>query len=256
MKKTILTGLASCGLALLLAGPIAAQSANQQRINDTKQAVSDYVFLRQTISEEKNEWRVYKEVADRRIEFFKAEIEQLDKDIAELESKRTSASAEINARKEEIAELRAANNVVLNAVPELESRVQAIAAYLPTPLKQRVGPLLSQLGSAKQAAPRVAIVIGILNEIDKFNSEWSLGGDVIENRPVDVLYMGLAIGFYASGDGEVGGTLTPAKGDWQRQQNNDLGPTVARLLAFYNGEIKPAELSPLPLQVTDISAGN
>ena len=255
MKKTTLIGLGALGAALLATSPLVAQSGNEQRIKDTQQAVTDYVFMRQQIAKAKNEWRVYQDVTQRRIDFFENEIEQLTKEIEEANTQISSAQETIDAKREDIKKKRAANNVVLNAAPKTEARVRPLAEALPDPLQRKLSTLLSQLGRPTQAAQKMAIVIGVLNEIDKFNSEWTLDNMQVDNVSVDVLYMGLAGGFYADANGSVGGILTPAKGEWKKEERNNLAPAIATLIKYYQGNLKPAVFSPLPLQVTNVSLG-
>lgn len=254
MKTTTLIGLGALGAALMATTPLAAQG-NQERIKQTEQAVSDYVFLRQQIAETKNEWRVYQDVTNRRIEFFESEITQLKEAIASAQEEISTAQETIDAKRQEIALKRAANNVVLDAAPAIEARIRTLAEYLPEPLQNKLSTLLGQLGSPRQAAQRMAIVIGVLNEIDKFNSEWTLDGTQVDNVSVDVLYMGLSTAFYADENGTIGGIMKPAKGQWTRQDNNDLAPQIALLIKYYQGDVKPATFTPLPLEVTNLNLG-
>jgi hypothetical protein len=253
MKKPTLIGLGALGAALLATPPLLAQSATQERIKQTEQAVSEFVFVRQQIAQTKNEWRVYEEVTKRRIEFFENEIAQLRSEITAANEQISSAQATIDAKRQDIGLKRAANNVVLDAAPAIEARVRSLAEYLPRPLQTKLRTLLGQLGTPRQAAQRMAIVIGILNEVDKFNSEWVLDGDQIGNVAVDVLYMGLATAFYADENGTVGGVKRPAKGQWTNEERNDLAPDIARLIEFYQGKRKPTVFTPVPLQVTEIA---
>ncbi|MFP4282414.1 MAG: DUF3450 family protein, partial [Opitutales bacterium] len=248
-----LIGLGAVTAAVLATPQLAAQGAAQGQISETEQAVTDFVFLRQQIAETKNEWRVYEDVAQRRIEFFEAEIEQLQSQIEEARGRISSAQQTIDEKQQEIAEKRAANNVVLEAAPRYEEQVRAIAEFFPEPLQTKLNPLLSQLGRPRQAAQKMAIVMGILNEVDKFNSEWSFSGRQVGNTSVDVLYMGLSAGFYADQNGTVGGVLRPAKDGWEQEDMPELAPALATLIQFYQGELKPAVLTPVPLEVSDVS---
>lgn len=254
MKKAHFTRLALFGMSALCAPLVPAQTT-QERINDTKQAVTDYVFLRQQIAEAKNEWRVYQEVTTRRIEFFQEEIERLEGEISRSDETRSSAEIVIAERRATISELEGANNIVAASMPGLETRLTGISEYFPTPLKDRVKPLLDQLGKPRQAAQRMALVIGIMNEVDKFNSSWESASEQVDNLIVTTLYMGLAGGFYASADGSMGGYLVPAKGEWTKVPDNEAAPRIALAIKYYNSEIKPAELVPLKLEATTISFG-
>ncbi len=254
MNKVILTRLAALG-ACALAIPAAMGQNTQERINETKQAVSDYVFLRQQIAQTKNNWRVYEEVTSRRIEFFEAEIERLRDEIARTQDTRSMAQQVIEERRQDINRLQSANDFVNQSMPELESKVASLAEYFPPPLRNRVGPLLDQLGNPRQAAQRMALVIGILNEFDRFNSDWSDSSSQVGTSLVNVLYMGMAGGFYSNAEGSVGGYLIPAPGQWEQVEDNSIAPQVAAAIRFFRQEVRPSELVPLPLQVQDLPIG-
>lgn len=253
MKNSAFSGLGVIALSLLASTPIFAQ-AEQTPIKKTQQAVTDYVFARQQIAETKSEWRVYKEVAERRIDFFESEIASLKDRIEAAESTVSSAQETINAKQQEIAVLRTANKVVLDLAPEYEARVRNLSRSLPAPLTRKLSALLDQLGKPKQAAQRMAIVIGILNEIDKFNSEWTVDGDQIGNTTVNILYMGLTMGFYADENGTVGGLVIPTASGWERRENNALASAISTLIKFRLGEVKPATFIPLPVEITEITS--
>lgn len=255
MKSSTLISLGAFGAALMATSPLFAQTGNAARIKETEQAVTDYVHMRQQIAETKNAWKVYQDVTQRRIDFFESELTELNTQIANAQDRISAAQETIDAKHQDIELKRAANNVVLNAAPAIEARVRAIAEYLPSPLKTKVRTLLGQLGSPRQAAAKMALVIGILNEIDKFNGEWTLDGTQVENVTVDVLYMGLATAYYADQNGTVGGILKPAKGEWIQVEHNELAPAIATLIKYYQGDIKPTIFSTLPLEVTDVTLG-
>lgn len=257
MNRNLLTGLKilSAGALLTASGGIlSAQSDTviQEKIKKTEQAVTDYVFQRQQLAQAKNEWNVYKEVSERRVEFFSQEIERLEGEIEKLEGKRSTATRIIGEKKAKIEELEAANRVVLEKVPEYEVKLRELSQYFPDPLKRRVSATVEQLGRPTQAADRMVIVIGILNEIDKFNSEWTIDSSRVGNSLVDVLYMGLAGGYYASEDGTIGGILVPAKGGWTMEEDNSVAQGVALAIKYYRNEIKPAALVPVPAKVSSL----
>jgi|TARA_B110000438_G_scaffold303242_1_gene363880 hypothetical protein len=253
MKKLALSGLGVIAL-LLLANPLLVAQAPKTPIEKTQQAVSDYVFSRQQIAQTKNEWKVYKEVSERRIEFFESEIEALKAQIETAENTVSSAQMTISTKQDEIAALRKANKVVLDFAPEYEARIRALSKTLPAPLSKKLSALTDQLGKPKQAAQRMAIVIGILNEIDKFNSEWTIDGEQIGKTTVNVLYMGLSMGFYADENGTVGGLIIPTADGWERRENNALAPAISTLIKFRLGEVKPATFTPLPIEITEITS--
>jgi len=252
MNKKLLNGLFALSLSAVTVAISHADQATE--IADTKQAVKDYVFQRQELATKKHEWLVYQDVTTRRIEFFSKEIERLTQEIEAISDVRSSAEAKIAEKNSQIEALQEANNIVLKAVPAYEAKIATLAQYFPAPLKKKVQPLLDNLGRSKQAAQRMALVLGILNEVDKFNTEWTSDSFEVDGTLVDVLYMGLSTAFYANEKGTIGGTLNPAKGEWERVPANELAPEIAKSIIFYRGKVKPAELVPVPLQITEVGS--
>jgi hypothetical protein len=259
MKKTILYGMA----ALIAGTTLQAQdqAAVQKEIAKARQVIEEYVDTRQEIAEAKNEWESYQELTQRRIALYEDEIAELSATIKKAEDETTQAERSIAGIKEDIAKLRSANNIVASALPAFEDKVRELYAYFPAPLKDKVQSLVQQLGKGSQASNRMALVIGILNEVDKFNSDYTL--DTIEKslpsgqtKLVDVIYLGLAVAYYADADGQVGGVGTPAAGDWKWTEQNDLAPAIREAVLYYEGEIKPAALVDLPVEIQNLTIGN
>jgi hypothetical protein len=259
MKKKIL-----CGLAALVAGTaLHAQdeAAVQKEIEKAREVISKYVETRQEIARVKNEWKSYQELTQRRIDLYEREIDQLSDLIAAAEKDTTQAERQIAAVREEIAELRAANDIVAKALPAYEDKMREMYTYFPAPLQSKVERLVKQLGKSRQASDRMAILIGVLNEVDKFNSDYNF--DSFEKKLpngetllVDVIYLGLAVAYYADSEGTIGGVGVPAAGGWTWSENNDLAPAIRDSILYYNGDIKPAMLVELPVEIQNLTIGN
>lgn len=260
MNRKILYGLT----ALIIALPQTQardEQAVQKEIATAKTVISEYVNTRQQIARIKAEWEVYRELAARRISLYEREITQLRRQIERAEEQTTQAEREIARIRGEIAEFRSANDIVAQALPPLEDQLREIAEYFPAPLLDKVGRLVRQLGRSGQATERMAVLLGILSEVDKFNSEFTMVPaerrlDSGETRLVDVVYMGLSLAYYADRDGTIGGIIRPAKGGWEWEEDNGRAPEIRRALQFYSGDVKPADLVELPLEVKTISFDN
>lgn len=259
MKKMLLTGLA----ALVLTAPAQAQDeqATRLQIEKTREVIAQYVKTRQEIARVKNEWKAYQELSDRRIDLYEREIRKLSETISAAEEQTTQAEREIARIRDEIAQLRGANNIVAKALPAIEDKVRELYQYFPSPLKNKVQRLVQQLGKSRQASDRMAIVIGILNEVDKFNAEFNFDTQEKslpsgETRLVDVIYIGLAVAYYADKEGTVGGIGVPAEGEWAWTERNDIAPAIRDAVLYYNDEIKPAMLVELPVTIQDLTIGN
>jgi hypothetical protein len=260
MNKKLLYGLG----ALILGTSLQAQeteSAVQKEIEKTREVIAQYVKTRQEIARVKNEWKSYQELTQRRIDLYEREIRQLSETIEVAEEQTTQAEREIARIRDEINVLRSANDIVADALPALEDKMRELYQYFPKPLKTKVQRLVQQLGKSRQASDRMAIVIGILNEVDKFNAEFNFDKDEKtlpsgETVLVDKIYIGLSVGYYADSEGTIGGVGVPAEGEWVWEERNDLAPAIRDAVLYYNGEIKPAMLVDLPVDVQNLTIGN
>ena len=251
-------------MAALIAGTTLQaqnQAAVQKEIELAREVIESYVETRQKIAKEENEWRSYQELTQRRIDLYQDEIAQLEDTIKEAEEQTTAAERKIAEVRSEIQVLRSATEIVSSSLPSLEQKVRELYAYFPAPLRDKVTNLVQQLGNKTlQTSDRMALVIGVLNEVDKFNSgfthvtdEMKLGN---ETKLVDVLYLGLAVAYYADKDGQIGGRLVPAEKQWQWERNNELAPLVHQAILYYTNEVKPAMMVDLPIEIKNLTIGN
>lgn len=263
MKKTFLCGLIALFTGSLAFGqtPSPSQAEVQKEIAVAREVISRYVTTRQQIARLRNEWNSYQEITDRRIRLYEQEIARLSETIRAAQEDTTQAERVIAGIRDEIAEMRRANDIIRQAVPELEGKLLELAQFFPDPLRNRINPLLQRIGKSRSASDSMAVIIGIMNEVDRFNADFNQdsmqkrlpSGEV---RLVDVIYVGLALAYYADAEGTVGGVGFPAEGGWQWTERNDLASNIRRSIQFYQGQIKPAMMVDLPVEVKNIRISN
>ncbi len=156
---------------------------------------------------DRREWASYQELTERRISLYNDEVTDLEAIIKDAEEQTTSAEREISGIRSDIQVLRSATQVVTDSLPALEQKVRELYAYFPSPLKDKVTPLVQKLGTKKMpTSDRMALIIGVLNEVDKFNTDFTHITDEIkignETKLVDVLYLGVAVAYYADKEGK------------------------------------------------------
>ncbi|MDP0501621.1 MAG: DUF3450 family protein [Verrucomicrobiota bacterium JB022] len=256
MKKTTRFGL--CAVALCATSLAAQQNtaAVKQEIDSTRNSISEYVRVRQDIAKARNEWQAEKEIIQRRIDLFEQEKADLQERIATAQERASSAQQVISEKRSQISQLTSATNVVRDKLPDYEAQIAAMIDYLPAPLKRDVEKLTPSLGKGP-VSNRMAVVIGILNQIERFNSQFIITTDLKQtadgqSKSVDVLYLGLAQAYYVDQEGTIAGIGTPAKGGWQWTERNDLAPQIQKAFIYYRGDVKPAEFVELPINVTDV----
>ncbi len=258
--KHILTG--SLFILVLWAAPAAVRAQNEAEIEEARAQIEQWVQVRQIISKEKTQWREEKKLLQERTELYKNEIVELDNQIETAEEDATAAGEKRRQLETEMEELSLAKEVIDEAAPKYEQRLLAISQFFPAPLRKKVKPLLSRIPKAGQrtklsTSERMAVIAGILNEVDKFNSEVTKETEMrtgANGKPVAVqtLYFGLGRGFFVGDQNRNAGVLTPAAGEWEVEYKDSLAENISRAIGVYTGNIKPAEYVELPMRIKDV----
>ena len=262
MNKKILTGIITLILVLdyPLWGQVKTLKKEEDKIQKARTVVSEWVKTRQIISKEKNDWTEKKSSIIYMIELLKNEIEALDIQIEESKEEATQADIKRVELEDEEAALRNASRVVDAVVADYEVKVQSIAKTLPDPLKEKLEPLLDQIPENPKktrlsAGERMAIVIGTLNEIDKFNNSLTVISELrdmpdgVTTSEVKTIYIGLAQAYYVDSKAKIAGIGTPSEDGWVWEENTDLAASISRSIAIYENIIKPAEFVDLPVSI-------
>lgn len=255
MKKLITAGLA-LGLISL---PVLVQ-AQPADLDQTQTAVGQWVEVRGKISKAKNEWRAEKALIEQRIALYQSELDSLQKqmdDLVQNQQEGAGKRAELQERRESLERAQA---VVEGQLGAFERQLLTLTEYFPVPLQDKISSLLGRVPRDNRAAARIsasnrmATIVAILNEVDKFNNEVTVVPEIRDGRQVEVIYLGLGQAFYADIEGKHGGVGVPAKGKWEWTEQPELAPDIAHAVLVAQGKIKPAEYTALPLQVTEINA--
>ena len=257
-----MAGIAALGLTLSL--PFVAQGENNKEIEDSRKIIEKWVQTRQLISKEKNDWREQKELIEARIKLFKSEIKDLDKAISDAEEAASDAERKQVELQIQSNSFKAAANVVESTAGDYEIRLRELAKQFPKPLLVKIEPLLSKMPkdprlTGMSSGERMAIVVGVLNEVHKFNGAITLVSDLREMRPdesgvvktleVKTLYLGLGQAFFVDKKGQYAGVGKPSPEGWQWESNNDLASSISSAIAIYEGIKPPDNFIELPIVI-------
>lgn len=264
MKKLI-----TAGIALGLFGTVSLAQAQEATAAEQLQAAtnitSEWVEARSSISKEINQWRVNKELIQQKIDFYKNELEGLQEEIDRYVEEAEKGKGKRAEYSNQIEELNRAQKVVLGILPKYESQVKELAKYFPSPLENSATKLAQSIPSNPEntrmsVGARLAVIVGILNEVDRFNRDVTTNQEVRtigdKQIQVEVMYLGFAQAFYADSEGTIAGIGTPAKGGWKWEAKDEMAPQILRAIQVAQGKIKPAEFVELPLQMTNIKNGS
>ena len=246
MKTSFIFRMTGCALAagaLLSTLPLLATGDN--RLQDTRSVLDQWVETRQLTSKEKTDWRVERSILNDTKTLLTGELERLTEALEELEASATvadEARTELAAQREELL---AASGVIESSVAELETQIKGIIATFPEPLVATIRPLIRRLPAdpAESTVPlgeRVQNIVGILSQADRFNNtitQTSESLEIAEGRFIEVrtLYWGLAMAYYVDTSGEYAGIGMPAEGGWEWPRVPGAGPAIRRLMDVYEG---------------------
>ena len=265
-RPAITFGLFAISLGLLaIDGVSADQSANDaagtagpRSLEETREIMGKWIETQQIIAKERNDWQLGKEVLTNRIDLIKTESSGLQEKIKQAEA---SVAETDKTRDELLAEdalLVAADDQLREAVTAMEVEVRRLLTVMPDPIKTKLEPLYQRIpenpdDTRVKVAERFQNVVGILNEINKANSEITVNYEVrtlADGKPSEVraVYVGLAQAYYVSARGEGGIGMPTAEG-WTWQPSKAVAPDVLKALEILQGKHTPAFVSlPVKLQ--------
>lgn len=251
-------------LALCLAGAAFVPSPAGQdgasappSLEETRLAMAKWIETQQIISRERGEWQQGKEVLQARIDLVGKEVAQLkeriahsEEAVAETRRKRDALAAENDALKQVSASLS-------ETVKALEDRVRALSRLAPQPIAERLAPLMQRLPSGDapvriSVAERFQNVLGVLNELNKANSEITVAYEIRtladgSSSEVQVIYVGLAQAYYISPRGDAG-IGRPADGGWTWVPAPKAAKAILEALEVIEGKRPPAFVA-LPVSI-------
>ena len=259
MKRTCRT-LVVVAAVVLAVGSVSAQSgrAEGEVLDSTRSTVAKWVETQQIISKEKKDWQLGKEVLLQRIALIENEIKSLEEKTAETRK----AIGEADVTRSELAsrneQLKTAAASLYDRIGPLEQKTRGLLATLPEPLQERVAPLSQRMpddpaNTEVSLSERFQNVIGILNEVNKFNRDITVtnelrelpGGSMAE---VTVVYVGLGQAYYVTSGGDGAGVGRPAAEGWEWTAANHLAPEISRTVEILKNAQPPAFV-PLPVEI-------
>lgn len=206
-------------------------------MDQARSLLQKWAETQRLISSEREEWEQGKSVLQSRIQLLQLSIDENDKKIKEAREKLAEAKKEAAKVEEEKKQVKEASDALLAAAPQLETGVRDLCARVPAAVLEKVKVLLDRVpkegADVKNitAAERMQNVLGILNELNKANTEIAsmpeihdIGGG--RKAEVNAVYLGLGQGYYVNAAGDMGGHGTPGAGGWKWTSD----PAIAKKL--------------------------
>jgi len=227
-------------------------------VDETRAALEQWVETRRLISQEKRDWALGREMLNERIALVKREIASLRTKIDDAESSIAEADKKRVELMDENERLKEASAALDGTVTALEQRTRDLLRRLPDPIRERVKPLSQRLpedpdDTKLSLAERFQNIVGILNEVNKFNREMTVTSEVRtlpdgSSAEVTAMYVGIGQGYYVGANESVAGIGTASDTAWVWRPANEAAPEIARAIAILKSE-KVADFVRLPVRI-------
>ncbi len=245
-------GLALTAGALLLGGGSGAyavqdDTSSSASIETALTGIDTWVELRGQIGKERAALEERKAFLNDRIELLRSEIDDTRK-VTETQR------GEVSKGDTKIAELEAENEKLKNAsetlkelIAPLEARTLELLGRMPAPLVESVrdlsqnipaDPMVTELSLSK----RYQQVVGVLNFIDKFNTDVHVATETREiaagvNAQVTALYLGVSSGYYVNSGGDRAGRGFAKGGEFVWTPTDGDAAEIQMAVKVLNGEL-------------------
>lgn len=250
MAATILAGIVCLAVPPLLHA--------ESSLDDTRSTLEKWVETRQLISKTRGDWQSDKEMLEQTIALLNRELKSVAEKTASLGTNNVQVEKE---RSEAEASLKASNES-LNRAREFaegfEGRLRKFVPRLPAPLQETLKPMLNRLpkdSTETKMVPteRVQVIVGILNELDKFNNAVSVFSEKRKNAKgeevaVETIYVGLGAAYFVNDAGDFAGIGAPGANGWEWTNTPELAASVREAIQIYRND-KPARFVALPATI-------
>lgn len=243
---------------VVLLGCLTAIAAETPVLNQTRSTLEQWVQTRQLISKTRSDWQADQETLEQTVALYERELKSIDEAMAKVSTNHTQVAREMQ---EATALQRLADETLAGArnfATELEARVKQLAPQLPVPLQDILKPLLARLpadpGTTKMlAAERLQVLVGVLNELDKFNNAVNLFNEKRRNPQgdevaVQTVYIGLGAAYFVNEAGDFAGMGSPGATGWEWAIKPEIAGTVQEVVKIYRNE-RTARFVTLPVAV-------
>ncbi|MHB1156163.1 MAG: DUF3450 family protein [Phycisphaerales bacterium] len=237
------------------APPAAEKSPPPPTLEQTRVTMGAWLDTQQIISKERKDWQQGKEILLGRLELIKKELADVDESIQAAQAEIAQTEKERNKLLAENQQFVDTGTQLTHTIAGMESEVRRLSKTLPEPVRTKLQPLYQRIpdDSAKtraSVAERFQNVLGILNELNKANTEITVSYEVhnlADGRPSEVkaIYLGLAQAYYVSARGEAG-IGQPAADGWKWEPSQSIARDVLAALEMIQGKQTPAFV-PLPV---------
>jgi hypothetical protein len=253
--------LAGTGLVagLLQGGGRLAAAEPGPGVDAVQNLVRDWLALRREITRAAGDWEAQKRLLRDEIHLLDQRKEALRQELAARREDEGTKRKELAGAQEETAAARANLERLLGPLTEAEAHLRAWCRGLPDALAVHVRSAAAGLPGESRGTDlagigeRVQLVFGLYSQLEKLDRGVHDGRMVLtapDGRRVemDVLFLGLAMGYAVSPDGRRAAVGRPGGEGWSWEWRPELAASIAKALAIHRKQ-EPAAFLALPVRV-------
>ncbi len=225
-------------------------AAHLEAMEITRASLEKWVETRKLISQEKRDWALGQGMLRDRIDLYQREIEAMRSRVRDAERSMTETDKARATLEEQHEKAKEASAALAQSIKDLEARTKALLPRLPDPIRERIKPLSQRLPDDPDTtelglSSRVQNIVGILNEVNKFNREITVASEVRSlpsgvSMEVTTLYLGIGQGYYVDAAGTAAGIGTATATGWQWFPADHAAPQIAQVIAMFRNELGAA----------------
>ena len=245
-------------LTLFLFLAAAAVSRADTPLNETRSTLEKWVETRQLISKTRSDWQSDKELMEQTRALYERELKSVEEQMTRLGTNSTQVEKERLEAEGQLQASRGSLDRTTEFVNGFEARIKTLVPRLPVPLQDILKPLLARIpadpaNTRMMPTERFQVVVGILNEMDKFNNAISVFNEKRKNTrgdevAVETVYVGLGAAYFVNEAGDFAGTGTPGADGWEWKPQPDIAGSVREVIRIYRNE-RAARFVSLPAVV-------
>jgi hypothetical protein len=227
-------------------------------LSDARSVLETWVQTRQLIARTRSDWQADRDALEQTVGLYERELKMIEEAMSKVSTNQTQVVKE----RDDAEALKRASTEALDrakaAATELEAGTKETVRLLPAPLQDLVKKELARLpadpaNTRMSAAERIQVLVGILNEIDKFNNAVNVFSEKRANAKgeaiaVQTLYVGLGAAYFVNDTADFAGAGVPGKDGWRWTIQSELAPTVQDALKIYRNE-RSARFVKLPVTI-------
>jgi predicted nucleic acid-binding Zn-ribbon protein len=241
----------------LLALVVAAAAQAETPLNEARTTLEKWVETRQMTSKARSDWQADKETLEQTVQMFGRELKAVEEQMSKVSTNNVQVDkerAEAEALKKSAAESLARARQFSAGI---EAKIIKLVPQLPAPLQDILKPLLNRLptdpNTKISAAERLQVVVGVMNELDKFNNAVAIFNEKRKNAQgeevaVETVYVGLGAAYFVNESGSFAGVGAPGASGWEWTAKPELADPVREVIHVYRND-RPAQFVALPATI-------